>query len=131
MQGLLNPCLRALVTGGSGVLGRALTRALRERGLAVRVFDLTPPLPSQSGVEFVRGNVTDPAAVVEACRGCSVVFHLAGRMPQARLSEGGFRAVNVDGTRHVADGCVRSGIPVLVFASTMLHLYHSNTGYYI
>jgi nucleoside-diphosphate-sugar epimerase len=35
------------------------------------------------------------------------------------LSEEGFRAVNVDGTRHVAEGCVRFKVPALVFASTV------------
>jgi len=119
MHGALGPGSRALVTGGSGVLGRALTRALCDRGVEVRVFDLAPPPPTQGTVRFIRGDVACNEAVCEACRACSAVFHLAGRMPQARLSEEDFWAVNVDGTRHVAEGCVRHGVPTLVFASTI------------
>ena len=119
MQGRMEHGSLALVTGGSGVLGRALTLALHRRGLGVRVFDLARPPTTRTRVEFVQGDVSDEEAVSEACRGCSVAFHLAGRMPQAHLSEEGFRAVNVDGTRHVAEGCVRHGVATLVFASTI------------
>lgn len=110
---------RVLVTGGSGVLGRAATRALLDRGVKVRVLDLTPPPAEPGDVEFVRGDVSHAGVVHDACRGCAAVFHLAGRMPQARLSPEGFHAVNVEGTRHAADGCVRHGVPTLVFASTI------------
>jgi len=119
MSAALSPGSRVLVTGGSGVLGRAVTRALLERGVRVRVFDLADPPAEAQDAEFVRGDVTRAEAVIGACRGCDAVFHLAARMPQARLSEQGFRAVNVEGTRHAADGCVRHGVPTLVFASTI------------
>ncbi len=119
MNGKYNLGPRALLTGGSGVLGRHLAQALLERGVAVRIFDLSRPPPDLGAVEFVEGDVTDAGSVSRACRGCGVVFHLAGRMPQARLSSEGFREVNVLGTRHVAEGCVRHRVPVLVFASTI------------
>ncbi len=119
MSSRLVPGSRVLITGGSGLLGRALTRALLDRGVAVRVFDLTDPPTEQENVEFVRGDVSHARDVSDACRDCSAVFHLAGRMPQARLSEEGFRTVNVDGTRHAAEGCIRFGVPTLVFASTI------------
>ena len=110
---------KALVTGGSGLLGRHLVTALKKRGMEARIFDMTPPPEELGSVEFVKGNVTDTEAVHEACRGCAVAFHLAGRMPQARLSENGFRRVNVEGTRNVAEGCLRHKVPALIFASTI------------
>jgi UDP-glucose 4-epimerase len=109
----------ALVTGGSGLLGRHLVSALLSRGFKVRVLDLASP-PHESGeIEFVKSDITDAATVMEACRGCAVAFHLAGRMPQARLSREGFWQVNVGGTKNVAEGCVRHNVPALIFASTI------------
>ena len=101
------------------MLGRHLAAALLDRGIEVRILDLTSPPRELDSAEFVKGDVREAEAVFEACSGCSVVFHLAGRMPQARLSEEGFRQVNVEGTRNLAEGCLRHRIPVLIFASTI------------
>lgn len=119
---------KALVTGGSGVLGRHLTQTLLSRGMKVRVFDLAAPPQRPEGVEFVKGNVCDADSVYEACRGCSAAFHLAGCMPQARLSREGFLRVNVGGTRNVAEGCTRHGVPALIFAST-IEIYGPQTDF--
>ncbi len=110
---------KALITGGSGVLGRHVTQALHARGIAVRILDLKRPPNDVDGIEFVRGDITDPEAVDMACKGCTGVFHLAGQMPQARLDEKGFHAVNVEGTRYVAEACVRHSIGYCIFASTI------------
>jgi nucleoside-diphosphate-sugar epimerase len=49
-------------------------------------------------------------------------------MPQARLSEEGFRRVNVGGTRNVAEGCLRHNVPALIFAST-IEIYGPQTDF--
>lgn len=118
----------ALVTGGSGVLGRHLAAALLRRGVTPRIFDPVSPATDLGSVEFVRGDVSDAEAVAKACRGCAVAFHLAGRMPQARLSEEGYRRVNVQGTRNTAEGCRRHGVPALIFAST-IEIYGPRTDF--
>jgi nucleoside-diphosphate-sugar epimerase len=110
---------RAIVTGGSGLLGRHLTGALLDRGFNVRIFDMTLPPKGLEHVEFVKGDVSDAEAVMEACRDCTVAFHLAGRMPQARLSKEGFWRINVGGTKNVAEACLRHRVPALIFASTI------------
>src|SRR5438477_4369003 len=108
---------RALVTGGSGVVGRALVAALLGRGTDVTVFDLRPP-PGLD-VRFLGGDVRELPALLEATAGCAAVFHLAAALPQARLAEPSLRALNVGGTRNVAEACVRNAVPRLVFASTI------------
>lgn len=94
--------MRVLVTGGTGVVGRALVAALRARGDEVAVLARGP------GAD-VRGDVTDAALVARAVDGVEVVFHLAGDA----LGGG---AVNVDGTRTVvqAAGASRRGPRVIV-----------------
>ena len=107
-----------LIAGGSGFLGIELARQLSAEGTAVRVFDsvTNPWLPD--GVDFVRGDVRDPAAVSRACRGARIVYHLVGVVPQARVAPPEMRSVNVGGTRNVIDACVSSGVERLVFVSS-------------
>ena len=109
-----------LITGGSGVLGRALIRELLDHGLPVRALDRKPPPPElRREIEFIEGSVLDPAAVDRAMAGVEVVYHLAASMPQAALSARGFWELNVGGTLLVADAAVRRRARRLVFASTI------------
>ncbi|WP_445150621.1 NAD-dependent epimerase/dehydratase family protein [Baekduia sp. Peel2402] len=85
----------ALVTGGTGVIGRALVAALRARGDRVIVLARGPEAD-------VRGDVADAGLVARALEGVDVVFHLAGDA----LGGG---AVNVDGTRAVVSAAAASG----------------------
>ncbi|MGW5791419.1 NAD(P)H-binding protein [Saccharopolyspora sp. NPDC003752] len=59
-----------LVTGATGNLGREVVNRLRTRGVRVRCLSRRP-LP---GVESVRGDLTDPAAVRSALAGVDAVL---------------------------------------------------------
>jgi len=71
-----------LVTGGAGFIGGHLVEALLARSYTVRVLDNLSQgslanLEAAGPVEFIRGDVTDPATCREAMRGVEGVFHLA------------------------------------------------------
>lgn len=108
----------ALVTGGGGFLGRAIARKLVARGDRVRSIARGdyPELRAE-GIEAVRGDVADEAAVAEAARGCDVVFHVAAKAgvwgPEAE-----YRRANVDGTRAVLAACRIAKVPQLVYTSS-------------
>ncbi len=106
------------VTGGAGVIGRALVPKLLDRGARVRIYDLKPPPLYHKDVEFVKGDIRDADKLNNAVKGCEMVFHLAAKMPQAKLTEKGFYDFNVRGTINVAEACIRNGIKRLIFAST-------------
>ena len=108
-----------LVTGGSGVLGRALVEKLLEAGEPVRVYDLEPPGVHGDRVEFVAGDIRNRDQVISACAGCDTVFHLAAIMPQVRVKPAVFREVNVGGTLNVIRGCRTHGVERIVYASTI------------
>jgi len=109
-----------LVTGGSGLLGRALVKRLLEEGVKVRVYDMKPPPDELNGkVEFQQGDIRDKDKVIQACEGCEVIYHLAANMPQARLSEQGFWELNVGGTLSALEGLLKYGGRRIVFASTI------------
>jgi nucleoside-diphosphate-sugar epimerase len=110
---------RVLVTGGSGVVGRAVVDRLLASGHAVRIFDRSVPPAECAGAEWRFGDVTDHEALVAALDGCDAVVHLAARMPQARLDEAGYHACNVEPTRVLAEACVTRGVARFAFASTI------------
>src|SRR5437773_1681308 len=56
----------SLVTGGRGVLGRAVVDALRSAGPRVRMLDVREPALRDGLVELVTGGVTDPKTTREA-----------------------------------------------------------------
>lgn len=95
----------ALVTGAGGFLGQALVRALSARGARVRALVRRPePALALPGVEVLRGDATDPAALAAAVAGVDVAFHLAGVRRAAEADE--FFRVNVGTTRLLLDACL-------------------------
>ncbi len=120
-----------LVTGAAGYVGATVVARLLAAGRPVRAFDsllfgdaalatlrdrATPGAP----LEIVTGDVRDPAAVAAAVRDTAGVIHLARLVgdPACALDPALTRAINVDGTAHVAAACAESSVPRLVFAST-------------
>lgn len=101
--------MRAAVTGGGGRLGCALVRALLQQGHTVKVLE--PPgrgVPASLrglAVEMVHGSVLSPGSVAQLVEGVDWVFHLAAKVSLDRDRDGSIQAVNVEGTRIVAEAC--------------------------
>ena len=79
--------MKVLVTGGAGFIGSHVVDFLLQRGYEVRVLDaLLPPVHTGGAIpeylplgdiEFVRGDVRDRDAWVQALPGVDFVIHLA------------------------------------------------------
>lgn len=110
-----------LLTGGTGFLGQHLVRALTGYGYRVRLLARpTADLAPLTGLAFepVTGDVTQPASVAAAVRGCRFVIHAAGLFRfWGRHEE--FDAINVEGTRNVARAAYAAGVERLVHISTV------------
>jgi nucleoside-diphosphate-sugar epimerase len=106
-----------LVTGGSGYFGSVLADALLARGDAVRVLDLNPPGEAAGTVEFIEGDVRDPAVVRAACDGADVVLHNVAQVPLAK-DRALFDAVNVGGTANVLVAARDAGVAKVVSTSS-------------
>ena len=106
--------MKVLVTGASGMLGRATATALAGRGDEVTVLQRRPAgLP----VREVLGDVADPAVVAAAVAGQDAVLHLAAKVDvTGRWAE--YVRANVQGTRTVVDACRRAGVGRLVHVSS-------------
>jgi 2-alkyl-3-oxoalkanoate reductase len=110
--------MKALVTGGGGFLGSAIVRQLRARGDQVVSFSRGHyPELAAIGVEQRRGDLSDLDALVEAARGCDIVFHVAAKAGIWGSYEEYHRA-NVAGTENVIAACRIHSISRLVYTGS-------------
>lgn len=106
-----------LVTGGAGFVGQTVCRLLFRNGCRVRTLDLDPLDPSAAaGIEHVRGDIRDGAAVRRAASGADGVIHAAAALPLWEPGE--IRSINIDGTRTVLEAAAELRIPRVVHIST-------------
>ena len=108
--------MRVLVTGASGMLGRATAQALTDRGDEVTVFQRRPS-GATPPVREVLGDIADAEAVRRAVEGQEAVVHLAARVGVVG-SAAEFEAANVDGTTNVLAAARACGVARLVHVST-------------
>lgn len=113
----------ALVTGGSGFLGRRIVARLLAQGRTVTILGRTPaPDLEGQGVRFVQAALDDGAAIRAACQGMGTVFHVAAKVGVWGRADDYYRA-NVLGTRAVIAGCRAAGVRRLVHTSTPSVVY--------
>lgn len=110
--------MHVLVTGCGGFLGREIVGQLLRRGERVRGFSRGDyPDLQRDGVELVRGDVTQPGAVLAACRGVDAVIHCAA-VAGVWGPWSHYHSVNTIGTQNVIAGCRGAAVPVLVHCSS-------------
>jgi 3beta-hydroxy-delta5-steroid dehydrogenase/steroid delta-isomerase len=112
----------ALVTGGAGFFGRVLTRRLLDEGFKVRVLDVATHPELDARAQLMQADLRDPGAVSRAVEGVNTVFHTAALINLCGVARTSTRKlvhdVNVKGTSHVIDACLKHGVPRLVYTSS-------------
>jgi dihydroflavonol-4-reductase len=114
---------RVVVTGGAGLVGRAVVRVLRERGDAVVALVRDParaPFLAELGAELVESDLSDVAELTEALRGGDGVIHAAGsyRVGIPKTERGAMWDANVGTTTRILDAAEAAGTPRIVYVST-------------
>lgn len=116
--------MQALVTGGGGFLGRAIVERLIARGDRVRsVARGEYPELAAMGVECVRADLSDSHAMIDACAGVEVVFHVAAKAGVWGRYED-YHRVNVTGTENVLSAMRAAGVRKLVYTSSPSVVFH-------
>jgi dihydroflavonol-4-reductase len=115
--------MKVLVTGATGFTGGHLARHLLARGHQVAVLVRPASISRaaslrETGGEIHVGDLTDPAAVTAAAKGCDVVYHIAATYREAGQGDAAYTRVNIDGTRHVLEAAVAAGARRVVHCST-------------
>ena len=107
----------SLVTGGCGFVGAAIARALKARGDEVIVLDLAPECPVD-GVDYRRVDITDKAAVTEACRGVDTIIHNASIVHTKQNKQDVIWAVNLGGTENMLEAARQNEVPRFIYISS-------------
>ena len=71
------------------------------------------------GVSLVRGDLDDSEALERTCTGTDVFFHVAGWYKVGTRDKAEGWRVNVDGTRAALTAAQRTGVPRVVYTSTL------------
>jgi uncharacterized protein (TIGR01777 family) len=117
------------MTGATGLIGRKLVAALRERGDGVTVLSRSPERAGAAlGVEAVRWDPESEAAPAEALVHRDAVIHLAGEPVAQRWSDDAKRRIRDSreaGTRNLVAGLREAGTlaPKALVASSAVGYY--------
>lgn len=113
--------MRVAVTGGSGVVGRAVVRHLVDSGHEVRALARSRAAGSRVaslGAAPVPGHVLDYQGLVSLVEGCRWVFHVAGVNEMCTRDPDHMWRVNVEGTRLVMNASRETGVQRLIHTSS-------------
>lgn len=110
-----------LVTGGSGVVGRALVERLVADGNDVRALarsERSAETVRSIGARPVRGDVLEPPTLAGAMRGSSTVFHVAGVSSMCPRDPRPMLRTNVEGSANVVRAAGAAGVGRVVHTSS-------------
>jgi 2-alkyl-3-oxoalkanoate reductase len=110
--------MKALVTGGGGFIGCALVSELVRRGFSVTSFSRSNyPELLKVGVTVKNGDLTDLDAVLGACDGIDIVFHVAAKAGiWGSYKE--YYSTNVLGTENIVRACREKEVKWLIYTSS-------------
>jgi UDP-glucose 4-epimerase len=116
---------RYLVTGAAGFIGRSIAAALLARGDSVRGIDnfITGKRANLDGLEameFLEGDLADPAACAKACAGVEIVFHEAAlaSVPRSVADPVSTNVACVDATLNLLVAARAAGVRRVVYAGS-------------
>jgi UDP-N-acetylglucosamine 4,6-dehydratase (inverting) len=122
-----------LITGGTGSLGKALTKHIFENYPEIKrlvifsrdeqkQFQMAQefPLAKHSQIRYFIGDVRDKARLIRAMKGINYVIHAAAmkHVPIAEYNPDECVKTNIHGAQNVIDACLDSGVERVVALST-------------
>ena len=113
--------MNILVTGATGFIGSNLTEELVSQGHIVHILSRDPSKGSMfdhKNITFFVGDITNKKSVAKAMAGCNRVFNLAAYAKVWSSDKKHYYHQNVEGTRHVIEAALETGIKTVLIVST-------------
>lgn len=104
------------ITGATGFVGNAVLAEALAQGHRVKALARREQ-PAYDGVEWVRGDLDDTAALAALSQGADAVIHVAGLTNTPDPAQ--FEGANVTGTANVIAAMKGAGVMRLVFVSSL------------
>ena len=124
--------MKILVTGGAGFIGSNLSRKLINEGHEVVVLDSLLrgnklDKDTFSKITFFKGDVRSKQLVLEASKGCDVIFHLAAVLGVDIVADNPVETMDVEviGKRNVVEASETNNVKYILYASTSGIYSHS------
>ncbi len=127
--------MRVVVTGGAGLVGRAIVRLLRDRGDTVVALVRDPAKAAHLealGAELVRDDLSDILRLTGTLQGADGAIHAAGsyRVGIPKSEQPAMREANVGTTTRMLEAAEAAAVPRLVYVST-LNVYGNTRGVHV
>ncbi|MGH2786595.1 MAG: SDR family NAD(P)-dependent oxidoreductase [Actinomycetota bacterium] len=109
------------VTGGSGLVGKAVVNHLVAAGQEVRALARSEAARTsleELGAKTVPGDILDEASVRAAMTGCGVAYHIAGLNAFCLRDPAPLFRVNVEGSLNVVRAAAAAGVGRLLYTSS-------------
>ena len=115
--------MKILITGGAGFIGSNIAEHFHLSDTVTVLDNLRSGFERNLDglkVRFIRGSVTDKAAVLEAAMGADYIFHLAAMVsvPESVEKPGETVDLNVHGTLNVLEAARTHGVKKVVISSS-------------
>ena len=117
--------MRILITGGAGFIGSNLTKRLVEEGHEITVLDSLLrgnklDKETYARITFIKGDVRDAELMIEASRGCDIIFHFAAVLGVDIVADNPVETMDVEviGTRNAVMAAEINNIKKIMYAST-------------
>ena len=118
-----------LITGGTGSLGRALTKKLLEQNAkTVRIFsrnenkqiEMESKFNEEKRLRFFLGDIRDSERLFTALEDVDIVFHAAALKHVPKIEYNPFESIktNVIGSQNVIDNCLKQNVQKVIAIGT-------------
>jgi dihydroflavonol-4-reductase len=114
--------MKALVTGATGFVGAAVTRALLREHWQVRALARVGSDRRNLrdlDVDIAEGDLTDLSSLQRAAQGCEALFHVAADYRLGAPDPAQLYKANVEGTRNILNAAARAGVQRIVYTSSV------------
>jgi dihydroflavonol-4-reductase len=122
------PDIHCCILGATGFIGGQIARAAVAQGWHVRGLRRRLQATGDVGgldIEWVSGDLADPASLVAAMRGCPLVFHAAGYYPQRARDIWETMRHGVTGMRNVLTAAATARVKRIIYTSALTTVGHS------